>query len=138
MQIKSILLFIFIFLPSAYADDVLIDVTELVGKSKAEVSSLIGDATSCSPSRHGETCQFVKAETEIVFIQGKADWITIEGLDDQPFNDATIELLGFNSQRPTFSNTFTKRWEPVQGLLSVSLFKGASNADYAYIKAYTE
>lgn len=120
------------------AGEVVIDVPVLVGKSKVDVSKIIGEPISCSSSKYGEKCQFQKAETEIVFINGKADWITIEGLDDKPFSDSTIQLLGFKEQSSSFSNSFTKRWEPLQGLLSVSLFKGSSNSDYAYIKAYTK
>jgi hypothetical protein len=30
------------------------------------------------------------------------------------------------------------KWSGLNGLNEVSLFKGASNSDYAYIKAYTK
>ena len=120
------------------AGEIVIDVPALVGKSKADVAKIIGEPISCGSSKYGEKCQFNKAETEIVFIKGKADWITVEGLDNKPFSDSTIQLLGFNAKTPSFSNSFTKRWEPLQGLLSVSLFKGSRNSDYAYIKAYTK
>ena len=127
-----------IFSFSVQAEDVIVDVPSIIGKSKAEVSALIGEPKSCGSSEYGEKCQFEKGETEIVFIRGKADWITIEGLDDKPFSNSTIALLGFKSQSPSFSNSFIKRWEPLQGLRSVSLFKGAENSHYAYIKAYTK
>lgn len=116
----------------------LVDVPLIAGKSKIEVSELIGAPENCTSIRQGDKCAYVKAETEIVFIDGKADWITIEGLDDQEFADATIELLGFQSKRASFSNDFVKKWEPIEGLISASLFKGSSGADYAYIKAYTK
>lgn len=122
----------------ANAKEVIIDVPSIIGKSKAEVSSLIGKPTSCDSSKYGEKCQFKRGETEIVFIKGKADWITVEDLDNHPFTNSTIILLGFKLQTPSFSNAFTKRWEPLQGLKSVSLFKGENNSDYAYIKAYTK
>lgn len=122
----------------AHAKDVVIDVPALVGKSKSQVSVLIGQPVSCGSTKYGEKCQFEKAETEIVFIDKRADWITVEGLDETPFSEATITLLGFNAQKPSFSNAFTKRWEPIQGLRSVSLFKGGVTSDYAYIKAYTK
>jgi hypothetical protein len=123
---------------SVQAGEVIIDIPALVGKSKADVSKIIGDPLSCASSKYGEKCQFEKAETEIVFIKGRADWVTVEGLDDKPFSDSSIQLLGFKGQSSSFTNSFTKRWEPIQGLLLVSLFKGSSNSDYAYIKAYTK
>mgnify|MGYP003624254302 FL=1 len=123
---------------SVQAGEIVLDVPALVGKSKADVSKILGGPISCGSSKYGEKCQFKKAETEIVFIKGKADWVTVEGIDDKPFSDATIQLLGFKAQKPSFSNSFSKRWEPLQGLISVSLFKGSSSSDYAYIKAYTK
>jgi hypothetical protein len=123
---------------SVQAADVVIDIPSIVGKTKSEVSALIGKPTSCGSSKYGKKCQFEVGDTEIVFINGKADWITVEGLDDKPFSNITIALLGFKPQAPSFSNSFTKRWEPLQGLRSISLFKGANNSDYAYIKAYTK
>ena len=137
MNNKIWLALCFLLSRSALAGEVIIDVPALVGKSKADVAKVIGEPISCGSSKYGEKCEFKRADTEIVFIKGKADWITIEGLDDKPFSNSTIELLGFKSQSPSFTNSFTKRWEPLQGLKSVSLFKGSKNADYVYIKAYT-
>lgn len=137
---KSRLLIAAILLNTTYvqADDVVIDIPALVGKTEAQVSELIGQPISCSEIKYGNKCQYDKSETEIVFINKKADWITVEGLDDKAFSDSTITLLGFRDQKPSFSTTFVKRWEPLEGLISVSLFKGATNSDYAYIKAYTK
>lgn len=120
------------------AADVVIDIPALAGKSKVEVAKIIGEPLSCARSKYGEKCQYNKAETEIIFINGKADWITVEGLDDKPFSDSTLQLLGFKSEKPSFSNSFTKRWGPIEGVLSVSLFKGSNNSDYAYIKVHTK
>ncbi len=120
------------------ADDVLLDVLELAGQSKDDVATMIGTPLQCGSSKYGEKCAYEIAETVIVFIDGKADWITIEGIDAAPFSDDTIELLGFESAAPSFENSFTKRWDSIEGFLSVSLFKGATNSDYAYIKSYTE
>ena len=116
----------------------IVDVPAIVGKSKAEVSTLIGAPSSCSQSKYGEKCQFSKGETEIVFIKGKADWITIEAIDNVPFNQAALESIGFKSSPPSFKNNFSMRWSGVDGLYKGSLFKGEKNSDYAYIKAYTK
>ncbi len=136
---KSILVaFLISVASSTNASEVLVDVLELVGKSRNDVATQIGPALSCDTNKYGERCVYKEAETEILFIDGKADWITVEGLDAAPFSDSTIELLGFESRSPSFENALTKRWDSIDGLLSVSLFKGVTNADYAYVKAYTE
>ncbi|WP_345848454.1 hypothetical protein [Shewanella algae] len=114
-----------------------IDIMSIAGKSKEEVSSLIGQPTSCGSSKYGEKCQFKMAETEVVFIKGKADWITVEGMDHIPFSKEALKEIGLETSKPTFKNGFTKRWEPYKGFKSVSLFKGGNNCDYAYIKVFT-
>lgn len=121
----------------AYSETI-IDVLAIVGKNKTEVSTLIGAPSSCSQSKHGEKCQFSKGETEIVFIKGKADWITIEAIDNVPFGQVALETIGLKSLSPSFKNSFSMRWSELGGLYEVSLFKGEKNSDYAYIKAYTK
>lgn len=115
-----------------------VDVTKIAGKSEAEVANFLGKSISCEKIKQGKKCKYKKAETEIVFIQGKADWITIEGLDHIPFTNAALVTIGLKESRPVFSNNFTKRWEWIEGIRAVSLFKGESSSDYAYIKVITK
>ncbi len=115
-----------------------IDVPAIVGKNKAEVSNLIGQPSSCSQSKYGEKCSYDKGETEIVFIKSKADWITVEGIDNVPFNQAALEKIGFKNSPPSFKNNFSMRRSGLAGLYEVSIFKGTNNSDYAYIKAFTK
>ena len=117
---------------------VLIDVTKIAGKSLGEVNKIIGVATKCIDSKYGKKCTYALAETEIVYINGKADWITVEGIDDIPFDSAAIESIGLPTIKPTFKNSFTIRYSGIAGLREVSLFKGSNNSDYAYIKAFTK
>ena len=114
-----------------------VNILKLAGKSRAEVATILGSEKSCSKSKYGIKCQYSKGETEIVFIKGKADWITVEGIDHVPFGISALNAIGLKKTNPTFKNNFTLRWEPIQGLMSVSIFKGASNSDYAYIKVRT-
>jgi hypothetical protein len=136
---KIIILLVLLSIVSSKASsETIIDVPAIVGKNKAEVSTIIGAPSSCSKSKYGEKCQFPKGETEIIFIKGKADWITIEALDNIPFGQLAIESIGFKSSSPSFENSFSIRWSGLAGLYEVSLFKGEKNSDYAYIKAYTK
>lgn len=124
--------------PALLANDKLIDVPGIIGKSETAVAEMLGQPTECTSTKHGRKCTYEKAETEIVFIRGKADWITVEGIDKLPFNQGTLGSIGIKAQNPSFKNDFTMRWEPLQGMRSISLFGSGSNADYFYIKAYTE
>lgn len=127
----------FLFLGLAHAEAI-VDVTKIAGKSEKQIAAYLGTPSSCSKSKYGKKCQYEKGQTEIVFINGEADWITVEGIDQVPFSKAGLGALGLKEANPTFTNAFTMRWEQIQGLREVSLFKGASASDYAYIKVKTK
>ena len=115
-----------------------INLQSIAGKSQSEVQVVLGAATSCSESKHGKKCFFEAGETEIVFIKGKADWITVEGFDNIAFDEKALDALGLIPTTPDFKNEFTMRWISLEGYLEVSLFKGVSNLDYANIKVATK
>lgn len=115
----------------------IIDVLQIVGKSKADVTRIIGKPQSCRQSKYGEKCSYSKGECKIVYINDKADWITVEAIDNVPFNKAALTSIGLPNQEPSFKSDYTLRWSGIAGLREVSLFKGSHNSDYAYIKAYT-
>jgi len=114
-----------------------IDVLAIAGKSESEVATYLGSPTSCRKIKYGEKCMYTKAETEIVFIDGRADLITVSGLDSVPFNILALEHLGLNISTPTFSNSFVIRWKSIQGLREVSIFSSPVGTRYAYIKVTT-
>ena len=128
---------IFLLAGLAHAEAI-IDLTKVAGKSEKEVSALLGEPSSCDKSKYGTKCQYSRGETEIVFINNKADWITVEGIDQVPFSKAALGALGLKEAAPSFTNAFTMRWESIPGLREVSLFKGESASDYAYIKVKTK
>lgn len=121
----------------AHAEPI-VDVLKIAGKSESEVAKYLGAPSSCDKSKYGNKCQYAQGETEIVFINGKADWITVEGIDSIPFSKSALIALGLKEVKPSFSNNFTLRWNSIQGLREVSLFKGSSKSDYAYIKTKTK
>lgn len=136
---KNILIFCILTLSSnfALAGEVL-DISKIAGKNEKEVSNYLGNPISCSSSKYGKKCQYKKGETEIIFINKKADWITVEAIDNIPFNENAISALGLKTGKPSFSSSNALRWESKQNLLEVSIFKGVSNCDYAYIKVQTK
>ncbi len=81
----------------------LFDIPFLAGKTQGEVEALIGEAVFCAKSESALNCSFQENEIEIVFIDGKADWITINGEFRSPAyrlklegktNIETLKLLG--------------------------------------------
>lgn len=119
------------------AKEPVVDVTKIAGKTRAEAETVLGAPDECETSMHGDKCRYLKSHTEIVYIDGKADWITV-GFDDEPYDPAAIVKLGFKQEPPSFQNEFAIRWEGIDGLLEASLFPGVKGkAAYAYIKAAT-
>ncbi|MBO2582757.1 hypothetical protein [Shewanella algae] len=137
MKIQTLVLSLTLF-SSVALSSTLIDVSKVAGKTQDQVTELLGQPTNCSKSKYGQKCSYSVAETEIVFIKGKADWITVEGIDNIPFNSNALKSIGIAPTKPNFENNFTLRWSSIQGLKEVSIFKGAKNSDYAYIKAFTK
>ncbi len=115
----------------------IVDVPKIAGKTQKEVATVLGEPTTCETAKQGKKCFFTPGETEIVFISGKADWITVEALDTAPYSEEILPLLGLEKVTAVLSNESTMRWETIPGLLEVSIFPAQSGVDYAYIKTST-
>ncbi|MGZ5006875.1 MAG: hypothetical protein ACXWFI_03330 [Methylobacter sp.] len=74
--------------PSAKA---LFDIPAIAGKTEAEVESLLGEPVFCAKSESSLNCSFRENEIEIVFIDGKADWITVNSAFRSPSDWRKIE-----------------------------------------------
>jgi hypothetical protein len=90
------------------AAEPIVDVPKIAGKSLAEVSSVLGEPTACETIKYGRKCAFKVAETKVVFIAGKADWIAVDAMVETPYSIDALPLLGFEKRNPTFSNEHVK------------------------------
>lgn len=115
----------------------IIEATRVAGSSQEQVAKLLGTPGSCNKTKYGPKCDYKNGQIEIVFIKGRADWITINGLEKLPFNEDALRALGLAASAPSVVMPIVKRWSNVQGLMEISLFRGGTGSDYAYIKAYT-
>ena len=119
---------------SAHAHEI-VDLLKVAGKTSRDVAAYLGEPSHCEPIKCGQKCHYDKGETEIVFIDGKADWITVEAMDQTPFSPAALGALGLDVRKPTFVNPkCVYRWNTFPGILDISIFRGRVNADYAYIQ----
>ncbi|OUJ68994.1 hypothetical protein [Hymenobacter crusticola] len=123
------------------------DVTQLAGKSPQQVQQLLGkpdqaraEAVRTAPcgrvpcGRH----TYQQGRFDIVFIQHKADWITINGIAE-PLTDEAIQALGLPATTPSFqSRDNVIRWRSVKNLQEVSAFSnGSGGISYFYVKCTT-
>ena len=117
--------------------EVILNIPNIAGKSKAEVEKEIGSANSCVQTKYGEQCFFEKVDTEVVFIDGRADWITVNKMSTVPYSKEGLAALGLPVAEPVFNSPSIMRWENLAGILEISLLSQGKSADYAYIKVKT-
>lgn len=124
--------------PGAPEPAPIVDVLALAGSSQDDVAGMLGEPTACQAASNGQMCSYKTGQTEIVFIDGEADWITVEDLDTAPYSVDALPLLGIEPATPTFSSDNVLRWEGVGDLRELSIFPEGQGVDYAYIKARTQ
>ena len=117
--------------------DIILNVPKIAGKSEVEVEKEIGRANSCVQTKYGEQCFYEKADTEIMFIDGKADWITINKMNGLPYSKESLAALGLPVAEPVFNSASIMRWDNLAGILEVSLLSQGKSVGYAYIKVKT-
>ena len=117
--------------------EVILNVPKIAGKSRAEVEKEIGSANSCVQTKYGEQCFFEKADTEVVFIDGKADWITVNKMGALPYSKESLAALGLPVAEPVFNSASIMRWDNLAGILEVSLLSQGKSVGYAHIKVKT-
>lgn len=69
----------------------LFDIPMIAGKTEAEVEALLGEPVFCAKPESALNCSFQENEIEIVFIDEKADWISVYGAFRSPSYHQKIE-----------------------------------------------
>lgn len=127
---------------------VLYSIQSLAGKTPKQVQALYGkpDIAKGEVVKDGpcksKICRsyaYKKGALEIVYINGKADWITVNDVAGQSLSAEAIQLLGLPATEPSFSNPGNViRWGSVGGLHEVSAFSdGNGGISYFHIMAET-
>ena len=112
------------------------DITKVLGKPTRETKTKY--RSDVDGIKYAPTAEYKEGKIEVVFINGKADWITID-MSGISFDIKAIEALGLKLAPPTFANANVIRWEPHRLYNSVSIFpQGNGKVDYAYIKVATK
>lgn len=129
-----------------------IDLTSIIGRDQGAVDGALGAPTGCesvSPSRVGKSpkCSYRDGNVEVVFIKGKADWITVYGTDSRApasalevsFDAASLAQLGLSGS-PTATSPIGVFWKgSVQGAREVTMFgQKGGKVSYFYVKAFTD
>jgi hypothetical protein len=119
----------------AYAE--VIDVRKIIGKSHNEVEAVLGQPVTCNETYQGLSCNYEIAKTEVIYIEGRADWITISGLQNIEFNHNAIQQIGLTPAPPLIHNPFRMHWESLHGLAVVSIYGAGKYVKFFQVRAFT-
>lgn len=116
---------------------------EIVGKPQKVVETILDKPIDdCNKGKYGLTCRYKKdgADWEIVYINGKSDWLT---LTDKRVDNARNSPVWLGYNLDEFGSPevgpIQLKWESVSGLISYQVFHlgDQETIDYIYIKTKT-
>jgi hypothetical protein len=111
----------------------------IAGKPPGAVAKLLGQPSSQEKTKYGPKNSYQGGKIEVVFIEGKADWITVSDMGKVPFDAKAIESLGLKLGAPDFRGPAVIRWDAQGGYNSVSVFPLKNGmVDYVYLKVATK
>lgn len=116
----------------------MVDVSAIAGKTASEVDRVLGQPSSTETTRNAGRTLPVRLyradQVKVVFVAGKADWISVYQLDSHPFDSGVLDALGVPNSTPTWSGPAVLRWDGIAGLREISAFpNGSGGTSYAYI-----
>lgn len=127
----------------------IIDILSIVGKGKSGVEKVLGESESSEKIKPSNTpCKdkacdkltYKSGKYEVVFINNKADWITIYNVSEFDTDVNAIELLGLKHAEPEFNNPLNViRWKNIENIKEINFFdNGSGKLDYIYIHGQTD
>jgi hypothetical protein len=115
-----------------------VDVKALAGRTEEEVAALLGAPAQCEKALHSRRCSYAQAPVEIVFIDGRADWMTIRVYDSElPLLPDALARFGLPVSEPAESDLHQSIWREIAGLKEVRLVGDENGVMYVRIKALT-
>ena len=124
--------------PEPVAQTERLNVLEIVGKPIHEVEDLLGIARNCKKSYLGEACRFEDGRIEIEFVNGEADWITVEFQDvDVAFDYQAITWIGLLPVQAAVHNPFVMAWLGHHGLQEVIVRSRGKYVSLIQVRANT-
>jgi hypothetical protein len=115
----------------------LVDMSQIAGKNADEVQAVLGAPEECEDALYSRRCRYSPGRTEIQFINGKADWITVNGWSDEELAPEALDRIGIRPAEPEEESATELIWRDSSGYKEVRLVGGDGRLSYARIKAIT-
>ncbi len=109
-------------------------IADVAGKAEADVAAVLGPPTGCESSLHSRRCRYAPGATEIVYIDGKADWLTVIALGEAPLDDALLQRIGLKAAKAASASDEERVWSALSGLREVRAYGTPERAQFLRIK----
>lgn len=94
-------------------------IAEVAGHSEAELAVVLGPPWDCESSLYSRRCRYAPDNTEVVFIDGKADWLTVRSPGEVAFDASALGRIGLPDRKPDQATAEELVWTGFGGLREV-------------------
>lgn len=133
----------------SHKKELIVDILSIAGKDKITVEKVLGKPENTEKVKPSNTpcvnkgCDKLTYESgkyEVVFINDKADWITIYNVSEFDTTVVGIELLGLEITEPDFNSPLNViRWKNIKNIKEINFFdNGSGKLNYIYIHVKTD
>ena len=107
---------------------------DFAGQPRDVAEQALGRPFNCELALHSTRCRYA-AGVEVVYIDQRADWITIRfPYGRHPLDAAALERLGLPSTPPSAEDESSLRWNALPGLHEVQIVGDENGVRFARIK----
>ena len=115
-----------------------VSLSAIAGKTRDEVREVLGEPQRCERAQYSERCQYGAARTQIVYIDGKADWLAIAFSDSEaPLAPQTLAAFGLPVREPDELGEQYSLWRNHGGYREVRLVDGGYGDTQLFVKVKT-
>jgi hypothetical protein len=112
-----------------------VKIGDIVGRTPDELKAVLGAPLGCETSLYSSRCQYSTGATEVVFIDGKADWITVKALGDTRLEPAALPRIGLPQRKPAITEPTRLVWTDIEGLREVQAVGDGERLEFIRVKA---
>lgn len=94
-------------------------IADVAGHTEAELAVVLGPPWDCESSLYSRRCRYSPGSTEVVFIGGKADWLTVRSPGEVAFDASALGRIGLSDRKPDQTTAEELIWTGLGGLREV-------------------
>lgn len=115
----------------------IVEIPRIAGKTPEELRALLGAPERCETTLYSSRCRYSPGRIEVVFIDGRADWMTVADFGETPFTPAAVKRMGLPEAPPAARDGEQMQWSDLAGLKSVQIVGDGKRIEFARVKART-